>query len=301
MCAAPSLSSSTLAGLRLVASICSARLDGCETGSSTITFTPQALPATARAQEYTADPGTAGSIALLLQVSLPCLVFAPSPSPSLSPVRPTITSLTLRGGTNATHAPQIDYTQHVFLPFLQKYFGLAPTLEIVKRGYYPKGGGEVRVSIPSVHGPLPAVTLTARGQVIAVRGRAYVAGLPRGLADAMCAAATAVLADAGLGVAEGQVAIASVRERPADAVGSGSGIVLWAETEDECVFGGSALGRKGVDPARVGREAAGELVRNLAHGGCVDEYMQVSRRSQSGIFTVLCNMHAHFVLLHRTR
>ena len=297
MHAAPSLSSSTRAGLRLVASICSARLDGCETGSSTITFTPQVLPATSRAQEYTADPGTAGSIALLLQVSLPCLVFSPSPSPC----RPTMTSLTLRGGTNATHAPQIDYTQHVFLPFLRTHFNLAPTLEIVKRGYYPKGGGEVRVSVPSVPGPLPAVTLTARGQVVAVRGRAYVAGLPRGLADAMCAAATAVLADAGLGVAEGQVVIAAVRERPADAVGSGSGIVLWAETEAGCGFGGSALGRRGVDPARVGREAAGELVRNLAHGGCVDEYMQVSRRSQSGIFTVLCGMHAHFVLLHRTR
>ena len=144
---------------------------------------------------------------------------------------------------------------------------MAPTLEIVKRGYYPKGGGEVRVSIPSVPGPLPAVTLTARGQVIAVRWRAYVAGLPKRLADAMCVAATAVLADAG--IVEGQIAIASVRERPADAVGSGSGIVLWAETEDGCVFGGSALGRKGVDPARVGREAAGELVRNLAHGGCM--------------------------------
>ncbi|KAI0710375.1 RNA 3'-terminal phosphate cyclase [Cerioporus squamosus] len=259
----PGLKYQHAAGLRLVAEVCSARLDGCNTGSTTIQLVPQSQPTTS--QTYVADPGTAGSIALLLQVSLPCLVFSPSPgSPS---------TLVLRGGTNAAQAPQIDYTQHVFLPFLRRHFGLDPTLEIVKRGYFPKGGGEVHVSIPAVRGPLPAVTLVGRGKVKTVRGRSYVAGLPRSLADAMCAAATEVLVEAGVVDAD-QINVECVREKPADAVGSGSGIVLWAETEDGCVFGGSALGRKGIDPARVGREAGGELVSNLAHGGCVDEYMQ---------------------------
>ena len=42
------------------------------------------------------------------------------------------------------------------------------------------------------------------------------------------------------------------------------------------MLGGSALGKKGLDPADVGRDAAKELISNLAHDGCVDEYMQVS-------------------------
>lgn len=89
----------------------------------------------------------------------------------------------------------------------------------------------------------------------------------------MCDGATAALVKAGVDPA--LIDIAAVREKPSEAVGSGSGIVLWAETEGGCVLGGSAWGAKGKDPAEVGRAAAEELARNLAHGGCVDEYMQV--------------------------
>lgn len=143
----------------------------------------------------------------------------------------------------------------------------------MKRGYYPRGGGEVHVSIPPVAGPLPAVTLTERGEIKRVYGRSYVAGLPKSLADTMRAAAIDMLVESG--IKENRIKIESLREKPTDAVGSGSGIVLWAETYEGCVIGGSALGRKGMDASKVGQEAAGELASNLAHGGCVDEYMQV--------------------------
>ncbi|KAI0781224.1 RNA 3'-terminal phosphate cyclase [Trametes elegans] len=258
----PGLKYQHAAGLQLAAEICSAHLQGCDTGSRSILFCPLTKPEVSKC--YTADPGTAGSIALMLQISLPCLLFSSTPAPP--------SGLILRGGTNATQAPQIDYTEHVFLPFLRAHFGLQPTLNIVKRGYYPKGGGEVHVSIPPVRGPLPAVTLTERGGVRAVRGRSYVAGLPKSLAESMRAAAIQVLVECG--VAEGAISVAAVREKPSDAVGSGSGIVLWAETDGGCVVAGSALGRKGIEPARVGREAAIELASNLANGGCMDEYMQ---------------------------
>ncbi|KAI0371778.1 RNA 3'-terminal phosphate cyclase [Pilatotrama ljubarskyi] len=258
----PGLKYQHAAGLRLAAEICSARLDGCDTSSSSIVFRPSTKPQLSRS--YLADPGTAGSIALMLQLSLPCLLFSPARVPP--------SELVLRGGTNASQAPQIDYTQHVFLPFIRKHFGLQPTLTISKRGYYPKGGGEVHVSVPPVRGPLPSITLTERGAVKAIFGRSYVAGLPKSLAESMRTAAVKVLAESGIEVK--RITIEAVREKPSDAVGSGSGIVLWAETEGGCVIAGSALGRKGTDPARVGREAARELASNLAHGGCVDEYMQ---------------------------
>ena len=40
-----------------------------------------------------------------MQVSLPCLLYAPSPS-----------QLVLKGGTNAEMAPQIDYMTEVHVP-----------------------------------------------------------------------------------------------------------------------------------------------------------------------------------------
>lgn len=56
--------------------------------------------------------------------------------------------------------------------------------------------------------------------------------------------------------------------------GSGSGIILWAETSTGCVLGGSGLGSKGTNAATVGRDAADGLIKTIKGGGCVDEYLQ---------------------------
>lgn len=248
-------------GLDLVANICSASLTGCKPKSTVVEFAPGSIVTPGH---YTADPGTAGSTTLLLQVSYPTLLFSSSSEPS---------SLTLRGGTNASQAPQIDYTQQILLPFLRTHLGLSPQLTIRTRGYFPRGGGEVQLSIPPVRGPLPAVTLTERGAVKVISGRAYVAGLPARLAREIRDAAVSTLVSAGIDPEI--IDIAAVRENDTEVVGKGSGIVLWAETENGCRLGGSSTGMRGDDLAGLGRSAAEELARNITHGGCVDEYLQV--------------------------
>jgi RNA 3'-terminal phosphate cyclase (ATP) len=189
------------------------------------------------------------------------------------------TTLKLRGGTNAIQAPQIDYTTQIFLPFLKRLWDIDIDLKIQKRGYWPKGGGEIQVAIPALTRSLAPINLTERGKVIAIHGYSYSAGLPESLAKSMATAATSYLVEhaASLGYSESSISICSRRELPAVAVGSGSGVVLWAETENGCILGGSAVGKKGKDPHKVGQEAAEELRRNLEHGGCVDEYLQVFR------------------------
>jgi RNA 3'-terminal phosphate cyclase (ATP) len=214
---------------------------------------------------FTADSRTAGSTALLLQVALPCLLFSSSTAPS---------TLALRGGTNATQAPQIDYTQRVLLPFLRRHFGLDVKLNVQRRGYYPKGGGAVFCTVDPHPGVLPPVHLIDRGAVLAIRGESHVAGLPAHVATTMRDAATAKLVAAG--VRPDIIDIVSLREDKNKVTGSGSAITLVAETEHGCVLAGSAIGKKALEPADVGVSAADELLRNLAHGGCVDEYLQVS-------------------------
>jgi RNA 3'-terminal phosphate cyclase (ATP) len=77
------------------------------------------------------------------------------------------------------------------------------------------------------------------------------------------------------------IKIDSAREKDELTVGSGGGVVLWAETSGGCLIGGTAVSSKGQDPAGVGSIAATELIRNLEHRGCVDEYLQVSLRMVS--------------------
>ncbi|KAG9318340.1 RNA 3'-terminal phosphate cyclase/enolpyruvate transferase [Chiua virens] len=282
----PGLRKQHEAGIHLAAAICSAETQGVHVESTTVDFRPGSIQLP---QTLTADTGTAGSTTLLLQVALPCLFFPPSSGiPDRLPTSEsehthdagiTCTNapvLTLLGGTNAILAPQIDYTQSILLPFLSRHLHIAPTLVVHRRGYYPKGGGVVQCTVPAIQGPLPPVVLTTRGAVTAVRGCARVGGLPLCIAQRMAAGAHRALVASGprVGIAAAQIGITAVRERDEDVVGGGGGVLLWAETEDGCVLGGSAVSTREKRPEVVGEEAAAELVRNLSHGGCVDEYLQ---------------------------
>lgn len=246
--------------------MCAATTEGVEKNSTVLTFIPERRTL---CSQYTVDSGTAGSTALLLQISLPCLLFA---LPTESNSEEKTSYLTLRGGTNASAAPQIDYTQHVFLPFLRSYFGIDVSLDIRRRGYWPKGGGEVVATVLGVSHAISPLNLTTRGAVTSIRGKAFVAGtLPISIAELMTQAATSTLVASGID--KGMIDIEVFKD--SDAIGNGSGIVLWAHTAGGCFIGGSAVGVKGTNATSTGRQAGEELARNLFHGACVDEYLQV--------------------------
>ena len=245
------------------------RLTGCAKGSSIVEFYPGEIQTSGT---FEADPKTAGSTTLLLQVSLPCfLLTAPDTTGAVN-------TLDLRGGTNATSAPPIDFVSNIFFPFISKYFELHPTVDIRTRGYYPRGGGEIFVSVPAIVGPIKPLELVDRGDVTQIYGRAYVAGsLPVHLINKMVDAAKAKLVEAGY--SKSQIAIEKVREPSDGAVGNGSGIFVWAETAGGCILSGGSIGERGRDAGEVGRAGAEELISNLAHNGCVDEHLQVRGKS----------------------
>lgn len=128
-------------------------------------------------------------------------------------------------------------------------------------------------SVRSLTEALPPVTLTERGPVQLIRGEARVGGLPFIIAERMKNAACATLIAAA--VSPTIIRIDAVRETQEEAFGSGGGILLFAETDNGCVIGGSSVSTKSRDPEEIGKEAAEELLRNLRHDGCVDEHLQV--------------------------
>ncbi|KAK7502271.1 hypothetical protein BaRGS_00006635 [Batillaria attramentaria] len=251
----PGLRPQHLTGLQLISQLCGGKLSGVNVGSTEITFHPGPI----KAGSYTADTKTAGSICLLMQAALPCLLFANER-----------TQLSLRGGTNAEMAPQVDYTMMVFQPIAEK-FGMKFECSVKRRGYYPKGGGEVVTTSHPVKS-LTAVELIDRGNVTNIFGRAFVAGvLPIKVAHTMAQSAERLLRVGNAGLA---IKIEALKEPEQSAVGTGTGIILVAETSTGCLLAGSALGKKGVPAEKVGADAAQMLIDNMKHGGCVDEYLQ---------------------------
>jgi RNA 3'-terminal phosphate cyclase (ATP) len=199
----PGLQAQHVTGVRLVQALCGATVDGAALQSTALTFRPGPLAGGV----VTADAQTAGAVALLLQargpvmpypiahmgavsckggcggerpqVALPCVLYAPVPC-----------TLVLRGGTNATMAPPIDYMQRVLLPVLARQCGVAVQLDLVRRGFFPKGGGEVRVTVSPRTAPLPALRLEAKGTPVAIHTLVYTAGaLPPAVGARIAAAA----------------------------------------------------------------------------------------------------------------
>lgn len=249
----PGLRPQHLTGLNLINDICHGKLEGGRVGSAEIKFYPGPI----QSGEYLGDIGTAGSICLLMQVAIPCSVYADNH-----------TNLILKGGTDAEMAPLLDQMLMVFKPIAEK-FGMKFDCTVIRRGYFPKGGGEVRITChPSKQ--LNAVTMTDRGSIKRVYGRSFVAGvLPIRVAHVMAKVAEDVIHEEYKDV---PIKIDVVKEE--SALGTGTGIVLVAETTTGCFIGGSSLGRKGKQAEQVGSEAGEELVNNLFHGGCVDDYIQ---------------------------
>ncbi|XP_056638122.1 RNA 3'-terminal phosphate cyclase [Diorhabda sublineata] len=248
----PGLMEQHLKGLELVRDICSAKTKGLTLGSTEVEFYPQSI----KGGSYRAEVKTAGSISLLLQIALPCVLFATGQ-----------TKLYLRGGTNAEMAPQIDYTTEVFRPVLEK-FGATFDFDLVKRGYFPKGGGEIVVTVNPVE-ELNPVQLIEQGEVTSIYGWSFVAGtLPEKLAHIMADNASNVLKK------YGTVNIERYKEEKRIAPDNCSGIILVAETDTKCLLGGSALGNRNENSDETGRRAANELLVSLEEGVCVDKYSQ---------------------------
>ena len=241
------------------------------------------------------DIGTAGSICLLLQASLPSALLVARHRP---------VQLILKGGTNATFAPQYDYWQYVFLPMLQHCCRVSPHHirgHVVRRGYFPRGGGIVDVHVQPLVSALPAFDLTHRGTRLAsLYIRAFHAGrIPRRVAHDMAAAAKMCLQQQHSSLGQSMMIRDETNKEDdnntqcnlqvdivteTNAVGNGWGILIVATTDTGCKLAGSALGsttrsRNNHSPTRaqaqtVGRSAAHELITAWDAGGCVDEWLQ---------------------------
>ncbi|XP_003745965.1 RNA 3'-terminal phosphate cyclase [Galendromus occidentalis] len=245
-------------GLELVTKISNGTIDGCQVNSREITLYPGR---TTGGRLLEADSESAGSIALMLQVALPVLIFAPETQP---------TKLILRGGTNCDLAPQIDYCELVLRPWL-KHFGVNFDIEIKRRGYFPKGGGEVEAVIHPITSPLRAVDRTRPGEIVSMTGYSFAAGgLPLNVAQVMASGASATLKQD----YPCEVNIRRVKEPAEICVGSAAGIILAVEFSEGCVLGADALLQKNSRAERLGVNCVRDLIKVMDRGVTVDDYMQ---------------------------
>ena len=120
-----------LTAITVLQKIANAKVTGAEIGSTELKF----IPGNIENLDLIEDIGTAGSIPLILQVLIPIVAISKKQL-----------NLKIKGGTDVLWSPTIDYTQHVLRNAYSR-MGISFSLELIKRGYYPKGSGEIKLKV----------------------------------------------------------------------------------------------------------------------------------------------------------
>lgn len=233
--------------VQAAAVISNAQVEGDRVRSQELCFSPgPVVPG-----HYHFDIGTAGATSLVLQTVLLPLARAPGPS-----------ELHITGGTHVPWSPCFHYLDWHWRLFMAR-LGVDFELEMAMAGFYPRGGGVLRVALPG-DARLRGITLCQRGRLLRVRGLSAVANL-----------------DAEIGLRQRKRALQQLRELDCDvdidlaelpAHSPGTLLLLLAEFEHSqaCCF---ALGARGKRAERVADEATAELLRFLATDGAVDRWL----------------------------
>lgn len=127
----PGLKPQHLTALKILKKICNARIEQLSIGSTTLKFIPKDMDSL----NLKEDVGTAGSISLIIQVLIPAVAICKKKL-----------KLSIKGGTNVLWSPTIDYTQTI-LREVYKRMGINFFINVINRGYYPKGGGLIDLEV----------------------------------------------------------------------------------------------------------------------------------------------------------
>ena len=244
----PGLAPQHLAAVHAVGKLCDAKIEGLALRSQMITFEPKKL----RAGEYRFNIGTAGSITLVLQALLPVMLVMQAPC-----------KVHITGGTDVRQAPPADYLCEVLIRLI-KQLGAQVEMRILRRGYYPQGGGEIEVVAKPAQ--LIPAAFSAFGHLRAIRGIAHVTNLPDHIAIRM---KQAVLDR--LGIYSAQARIETQTSGHEAAFGPGGAIVSWAESE-HTVLGSARVAERGVRAETLGEAVGEELAADLASSASLDVY-----------------------------
>jgi RNA 3'-phosphate cyclase len=140
--------------------------------------------------------------------------------------------------------------------------GVRVRIEVLQRGYFPRGGGEVAVEVlPSL--PLQPLILDAPGALREIRGFAHIANLPEHIVQRMANSALAELS-AFPAPSIDQAVLGADK-----AIGAGGAIVLVAHMA-HTILGASAIAQRGVPAETLGSEAGRLMREEISAGATLD-------------------------------
>jgi len=242
----PGLKAQHLKGIETAAEICNAELKNAKIGSDWIEFVPKKI----KSGNFSIDIKTAGSLTLFLQTIIPVCIHADKEI-----------NLEVIGGTDVEWSPNVEYFQEVFCRNVER-MGVEIESEILKYGFYPKGGGKIKVRIKPCDKLKPWVCLE-RGKVNRYDIRSIASkSLERAkVAERQIEGAKKIIPKFDCEYSE-----------YVEALSPGTAVHIHAHC-DNSVLGSTFLGRIGKPAEKIGEECARFLMKQIESNACLDEHM----------------------------
>lgn len=256
----PGLRPQHLKALEACAQLCQGRLEGATVGAREITFRPGTM---IRGGKYVWNIGTAGSTTMLALAVLPLALFADGPS-----------SYHITGGLFQDFAPSAFHLKYVLLPILQR-MGVRANLRIIRPGYVPQGGGQIKLDIYPLTQNLQPLTLSQQGQITGIKGIALSSLLDKRRVSPRMADACGNVLEAAGHHPEIEI-ISDTKDRPAfqgSSVQPGAALAIRAETSTDCLIGADMAGAVGRPAEFIGKQTAKNLLHDLQTGATVDRHL----------------------------
>ena len=246
----PGLRPQHMFAIKIVANLFHASVENLAVGSDWIRF----IPKSDKSEDgmIKINVGTAGSIPLILQTVVPAVSLS---GKSLS--------IEITGGTDVRMSPTIDYLRYIVMQAYRS-IGIKFSIEILKRGYYPKGGGQVRSEISPCEAPNTLDLLNTRDiepKIVSVCSQ-----LPPDVAERQISSALLELEKNG-------VHCNSYSSSFETSLSPGSSVLVYYESDFGPYIGGDSIGEPGKTAELVGKEAADRFLESYLAKVPVDFFL----------------------------
>lgn len=240
----PGLRPQHLTAVQALARVSQAEVTGLHLDSQDLTFRPRRPQGGHYLFDVAETTGSAGAVTLVAQALLPPLLKAGAPA-----------TVILKGGTHVPWSPPAHYLSHVFLPSLAD-MGAEVEMTLERWGWYPRGGGEIRLTIRRAR-PLTGVQWRTPAASSAFQALSAAAQLPEHVARRQAAR---------LAVRLGETV--PVEIIPASGLDPGSLVFIWGPQA-----GFAALGARGKPAEQVADEAVEAYLAFRACGAALDRHL----------------------------
>lgn len=245
----PGLRPQHMAGIRIIADLFNAKSENLKVGAEWIRFSPSDK---FEGGSIKFDIGTAGSIPLILMTVVPAVSLSNN---SLQ--------IEVTGGTDVKASPTIDYIKHIVA---KSYLSIGPkfSVDVLKRGYYPKGGGVVQCTIKPCKTPGTIELLATEylePKIISVCSQLPIHVAKRQISSALIA------------LEKKDIRCSNYTASIETSISPGSSILVYSASDFGLYVGGDSIGELGKRAEAVGTEAAMRFLDSTLAQATVDPFL----------------------------